>query len=61
MKRTAFRPLATALTAAIQWLVNDRQKARRMGQAARNRLIQHFNLEQSIDRHVNLFAGLGEA
>ncbi len=52
---------AGALTAAIQWLVNDRPKAIRMGQAARERLIQHFNLQQSIDRHLSLFASLGKS
>ncbi len=49
---------AAALTAAMQELAADPGRARRMGDAARQRLIRDFNLQQSIDAHLRLFTGL---
>ena len=49
---------AVALAAAMQELAADPGRARRMGTAARQRLINDFNLPQSIDAHLNLFTSL---
>ena len=48
-----------ALAAAIQQLGSDPLAAKRMGQAARERLIRDFSLQSSIDQHVALFDGFG--
>ncbi len=47
-----------ALARALQSLAGDPQRARRMGQAARQRLIEHFSLDAAIDQHVALFEKL---
>ncbi|HHQ13765.1 MAG TPA: glycosyltransferase [Chromatiales bacterium] len=47
-----------ALARALQSLADDRQRARQMGQAARQRLIDHFSLDASIDQHIALFTEL---
>ena len=49
---------AAALAAAMQELAADRSRARRMGAAAKQRLVCDFNLEQSIDAHLRLFTAL---
>ncbi len=47
-----------ALATALQSLADDPERAQRMGQAARQRLIEHFSLAASIDQHIALFETL---
>jgi len=47
-----------ALAAAMQELAMDRERAKRMGAAARQRLIRDFSLQQSIEAHLRLFAAM---
>ncbi|MDJ0927402.1 MAG: glycosyltransferase [Gammaproteobacteria bacterium] len=52
---------AAALAAAINELAADPDRAQQMGRAARQRLIEHFNLQTSIDQHEALFRELAAA
>jgi glycosyltransferase involved in cell wall biosynthesis len=49
---------AEALAAAMQKMAGDPGRARRMGAAAKRRLVHDFNLQQSIDAHLRLFTAL---
>ncbi|MGI9343388.1 MAG: glycosyltransferase, partial [Gammaproteobacteria bacterium] len=47
-----------ALANALQALATDRDRARRMGAAARERIGSHFNVEQGVAAHARLYAEL---
>ncbi len=49
---------AAALAIAMQELAADPQSAKKMGAASKQRLISEFNLQTSIDRHLEVFGDL---
>jgi glycosyltransferase involved in cell wall biosynthesis len=52
---------ARGLAAALQRLADDPDGARRMGEQARARLAEHFNVEQGVAAHVRLYRELANA
>ncbi len=49
---------ATALARAMQELAADPQRAKKMGEASKQRLINKFNLQTSVDNHLEVFNDL---
>jgi glycosyltransferase involved in cell wall biosynthesis len=49
---------AASLSAAIEQLLDDRQLAARLADAARGHVQEHFSLAGMVDRHLELFEDL---
>jgi glycosyltransferase involved in cell wall biosynthesis len=49
-----------SLSKAILDLVDDREKAKRLGNKARERIRDHFNIEHTIAEHLSLYTSLLE-
>ena len=47
-----------AMTAALTRLASDRNLARRMGEAARKRILHEFTIKQQIDQFIELFQNI---
>ena len=46
------------MTAALEWLLTDREVAARMGRAARRRAEEHFSVVRQVDRLLELWRAI---
>ena len=47
-------------TRLTHWILEDEAKRRRMGEAGRERVQQHFTIRQMIDGHAQLYRELAQ-